>query len=98
MSLDQIDEVFAVRRQVYRMVIGGIGEPFVSLAVQADPVQLELHVIVAAARHVVEQSGLFIDAYDRTHFELMVRERGQEFAGQVVEVEVLEAVAAPKSK
>ena len=75
--LDHVDEVLAVGGDVDGVIERRIGEPFVALAVQADAVQLQLHVIVATAGHVIKQAGLFIDLDDVGDFKGMVGQRGQ---------------------
>ena len=93
MRLHDVDEVLAVRREVDGVVERRVGEPPIVLAVEPDAVQLQLHVVVAVARHVVERLACFIDPHDRAHLERVIRQRREQLAAEVVEVEVPEAGA-----
>ena len=76
------------------MVSRRIGEARVAGAVQTHPVQLLLHVVVAVARRVEEAAVRLVQRDDLVHFERRgLRQRGQQAAGQVVEVEVVPAGA-----
>ena len=75
------------------MVVCRIGEPHVARAVELHAVQLQLHVVVAIAGHVVHRARSFVQGLDAGDFEVVVRERGQQFPAQVVQVVVPEPVA-----
>ena len=60
--LGDVDEVLSVGRQRDRVRERRIGQALVVLAVEADAVQLQLHVVVAVARHVVASRSRLVDA------------------------------------
>ena len=75
------------------MAEGGIGQPDVLLAVQADPVELGHHVIRAVPGHVVEKAGGLVDLDDIDDFEGMVGQLDDQLAADVIEEEI--AVTGP---
>src|SRR6266568_2284873 len=64
MGLGHVREVLAVRRDVYRVRETWISEPSVARPIQSHSMELQLHVVVAVARHVVEQAMILIDSND----------------------------------
>ncbi len=76
------------------MMEGGIREPDVSLAVEADAVELHLHVVVAVARGVEQQPCRLVHPHHVADLEIrVVRQRRNEPAAEIVEVQVVPAVA-----
>ena len=70
-----------------------VREPDIACAVQGDAVQLQLHVVVAVARHVEHHVVGFVDFDNGVRFKSGVRRDGiEELAGAIVEIVVLPAV------
>ena len=90
MSLSHIHEPPRVRRRGDGVIESGIGETPVAPPVQPDPVELQLHVIVAAPGQVKQGLAGFIDPHDAIHLERMTRQCREQLAGQVIQVIVAE--------
>ena len=81
-------------RQPAIVVEGGIGQAQVQLAVEPDPMELQLHVVVAVARGVEHHARRFVDLEQRANLEPGVRgQRCDQSAAQIVEIEIAPAVA-----
>ena len=55
--------------------------------------QLQLHVVVTAARHVEERARALVDAHDVRHLERVRGDGREQLAGELVQVEVAETRA-----
>ncbi len=76
------------------VIEGRVGQPDITLAVQPDPMQLQLEVIVAVARGVEDDPRGLIDLDQGAGLERRVRgERRDQPTADVVEIEVGPAVA-----
>ena len=93
MRLFDIDEMLAVRRQLHPVVQPRMGEPHVVAAVQRHAVQLYLHRRIARARRVPEQPRRLVDLHHVHRVEPVARQRCQQLARKVVEIEIAEVVA-----
>ena len=88
-----VDEMLSIRGDIHGMKKRRIGKPFVALAVESDAMQLQFHRIIAVVGHVIELARLFVEADDFADLEFVIRERGEQFAAQFVEIKILPAVA-----
>src|SRR5439155_12350901 len=53
--------------------------------------ELEFHWIISTARHVIKKPRVFIDLLDVCHFERVTGERCEQFAVEIVQIEILPA-------